>query len=129
MYIHSQWNLLSKDLFILWVPDSDSASNSDYKPNGNIVICRTFHTAQSWIQILIPTAKNRNRDQNWNQILHLCTYISHKAKINSIQKLLLMEPYNVLWLGKNCSKCGHKKTGSLTNEWYSNSESVVSCCL
>ena len=35
-------------------------SDSDCKPNGYIVICRTFHTARSQIQIAIPTAKYRN---------------------------------------------------------------------
>ena len=30
--------------------DPDSDSNSDCKPKGYIVLCRTFHTAQSQIQ-------------------------------------------------------------------------------
>ena len=45
----------SKDLFTL--PDSDSAWDSDLdsKPNGYIVLRRTFHTAHSQIQIPILT--------------------------------------------------------------------------
>ena len=40
------------------LPDPDS--NSDLKPNGYIVICRTFHPVRSRIQIPTPTAKYRN---------------------------------------------------------------------
>ena len=42
---------INDGLFTL--PDSDTVSNSDSKPNGYIVLCRTFHTAQSQIQISI----------------------------------------------------------------------------
>ena len=35
------------------LPDSDT--DSDCKPNGYIVLTRTFHTAQSQIQIPTPT--------------------------------------------------------------------------
>ena len=35
-------------------------SNSDCKPNGHIVICRTFHTLRSRIQIPILTADYKN---------------------------------------------------------------------
>ena len=45
-------------LFTLKV--SDSNSNSDCKPNGYIVIYRTFRIAHSQIQIPIPTADYRN---------------------------------------------------------------------
>ena len=39
-------------LFTLPNSDTDSDSNSDCKPNGYIIICRTFHIAQSQIPIL-----------------------------------------------------------------------------
>ena len=50
---------------VLWftvftLPDLDSDSNSDSKPNGYFVICKTFHIAWSRIQIPIPTTKYRN---------------------------------------------------------------------
>ena len=38
----------------------DPYSDSGCKPNGYFVIYRKFHTAQSWIQIPITTAKYRN---------------------------------------------------------------------
>ena len=40
-------------LFTLPDSDTDSNSDSDCKPNGNIVQCRTIHTA--WSEIQIPT--------------------------------------------------------------------------
>ena len=40
------------------LPDLDS--DSDSKPNGYIAPCRSFHTAQGQVQILIPTANYRN---------------------------------------------------------------------
>ena len=56
-------------------PDPDSYSDSDCKPNGCIVLCRTFHTAESvsdsnpncWVQEWYC-----NRDRNRN--LHLWTF-------------------------------------------------------
>ena len=42
---------LCYDLFILADSDADSYSDSDCKPNGYIVLDRTFHTAQSQIEI------------------------------------------------------------------------------
>ena len=42
------------------LPDPDSDSNSDCKPNGYIERCRTFHTARNRTQIPIPTAQYRN---------------------------------------------------------------------
>ena len=40
--------------------DSDSDSYSDCKPNGHIVVCKTFHTVRSSIQIPVLTANYRN---------------------------------------------------------------------
>ena len=47
-------------LFTLPDSDTDSDSNSNCKPNGYIVLYRTFHTAQGQIQIPILTVKDRN---------------------------------------------------------------------
>ena len=43
-------HLCPNDLFTMPHADPDSDSNSDCKPKGYIVLCRTFHTAQSQIQ-------------------------------------------------------------------------------
>ena len=45
-------------LFTLPHWDTDSNSNSNCKPNGYILLRRTFHTGQSQIQIPILTANN-----------------------------------------------------------------------
>ena len=42
------------------LPDLDTNFDSDCKPNGYIVLYRTFHTVQSQIQIAILTANYRN---------------------------------------------------------------------
>ena len=47
-------------LFTLPDWDTHSNSNSDCKPNGYILLRRTFHTAQSQIQIPILTANYSN---------------------------------------------------------------------
>ena len=44
----------------LTLPDPDSNSDKDYKLYGFIVICRTFHSVWSQIQIPILTAKYKN---------------------------------------------------------------------
>ena len=46
--------------FTLPNSDTDSDSSSDCKPNGYIVLCRTFHTTQCQIQIPILIANCRN---------------------------------------------------------------------
>ena len=38
-------------LFTLTETDSGADSVSDSKPDGNIVLCRTFHFAQTWTRI------------------------------------------------------------------------------
>ena len=51
---------IKNDLFTLPDSDSDSDLDSDSKPNGYIALCRSFHTAQSQIQIPILTVNYRN---------------------------------------------------------------------
>ena len=48
------------------LPDSDldSDSNSDCEPSDHIILCRTFHTAHSRIQILILKAQYRDVSVN-----------------------------------------------------------------
>ena len=47
-------------LFTLPDLDSDSDSDLDSKPNGYIILCKSFHTARSQIRNLILTANYRN---------------------------------------------------------------------
>ena len=47
-------------LFTLLDSDTDFDSVSGCKPNDYAVVCRTFQTALSWIQISIITANHRN---------------------------------------------------------------------
>ena len=68
-FSHENNNPVDYDaLFTLPDSDTDSNSYSDCKPNGYIVVCRTFHTAQSQIQIpiLIQLAMESEWDQNRN---------------------------------------------------------------
>ena len=50
--------LVSYGLFTLM--ETDSFTNLDSKPDGYIVLCRNFHTAQTQIQIPILTDNYRN---------------------------------------------------------------------
>ena len=51
---------MSNGLFTLPDSDSGSDSDSDSKSNGYIALSRSFHAAQSQIQIPILTASYRN---------------------------------------------------------------------
>ena len=57
---HVGWLLLVDCNGLFTLPDSDSDSNSDYKPNRYIVTSKTVHTVWGQIQISIPSAKYRN---------------------------------------------------------------------
>ena len=52
-------------LFTLPYSDTDSDSNSDCKLNGYTVLCRTFHTARSQIQIQILTSGGSRIPPRW----------------------------------------------------------------
>ena len=80
-YLEAHVECVPKVPFWLWVNKEDSLMqvrscrnvlvrewsysdyDLDYKPNGCIVICRTFPTARSRIQILMPTVDYRNRSE------------------------------------------------------------------
>ena len=54
-------------LCLFTVPDTDPDTDSDSncKPNGYIILCRTFRNARSEVQIPIPTSQYRNGIGIW----------------------------------------------------------------
>ena len=48
------WRVLTSGSFTLTEMDSGTDSDSDSKPNGYILLCRTFHIAQAWTRIPTP---------------------------------------------------------------------------
>ena len=52
------FTLISRGLFTVLASDTDS--DLDCKPNGYIVLCKAFHSAQNRIQIPILTDNYRN---------------------------------------------------------------------
>ena len=85
---------------------SDSETDSGCKPNGYIVLCRIFHTAQSQIEIPILTANYRN---GIGIRIRIWIYVNeNKPQVYIIQKLhplelCMMNLRGVHWTQNSCS--------------------------